>query len=63
MGATQDDDLILNTLNFILDKVQTGDLFPFFLGLGSNFKARRTLTKYFNDHFATVGVSWLSGAG
>ncbi|CAA7267619.1 unnamed protein product [Cyclocybe aegerita] len=51
MGATQDPELAQETLKFISTKAKDQDIFYFFSGLGSNFKTRRLLTKYFQDEY------------
>jgi len=56
MGASQDDELIQATLEYLRDKVLAGDFFPFLFGIIANFKARRRLTKFFNENYAIVCV-------
>ncbi|KAF9533369.1 leucyl aminopeptidase [Crepidotus variabilis] len=51
LGATQDEDLIKETLEFIGKKARDQDIVLFFSGLGSNFKARRALTEYFQKNY------------
>jgi len=51
MGATQDPQLAQKTLNYITTGAKDQDIFYYFTGLGLNFKARRPLTKFFQDEY------------
>jgi len=54
LGATQDEGLANETLKFIETKARDQDVFYFFMGLAVNFKARRLLTKYFQENYDAV---------
>lgn len=54
MGATEDPELLKQTLDFITHKSKDQDLIYFFFGLTSNFKTRRLLAQYFKDEYDNV---------
>jgi len=57
MGASQDPELLQETLKFLSNKARDQDLFYFFRALGDNFEGRRPLTKYFQDNYEVVSTS------
>lgn len=54
MGATEDPELLKQTLDFITHKSRDQDLIYFFFGLTSNFKTRRLLAQFFKDEYDKV---------
>ncbi len=61
LGATQDEELANETLKFVETKARDQDVFYFFMGLAVNFKARRLLTKYFQENYDAVCGYSLNG--
>ncbi|KAF9463935.1 leucyl aminopeptidase [Collybia nuda] len=51
MCATEDPELLKQTLDFIIHKSRDQDLIYFFLGLSSNLKTRRLLFQFFKDNY------------
>ena len=54
MCSTLDPALLEETTNFITNKSRDQDIIYFFAYLASNFKARRTLTKYVETEYDVV---------
>lgn len=54
MGASQDQKLIDETLEYIMKKARDQDVIYFFTGLGDNPKSRRVLVEFFKKHYDTV---------
>jgi len=54
LSATQDVKLIAETLEITATKTRDQDVLQFFTALSKNYKARRILTKYIEDHYDEV---------
>ncbi|KAG6919995.1 hypothetical protein DXG01_013344 [Tephrocybe rancida] len=54
MGATEDSELMKETLKFISTKARDQDVVYFFRGLASNPKARRQVVQYFKDEYDSL---------
>lgn len=57
MGATENPELIQKTFDFVMTKSRDQDVLYFFRGLGTNFKARRTLVQFFQNDYDAVRAS------
>lgn len=62
MGATEDPELVKQTLDFITNQAKDQDIMYFFRGLSNNFKTRRVLAQFFKEEYDTVSVERRSGA-
>lgn len=58
MGATQDSELLKETLDFITNKSRDQDIMYFFRGLGANVKAKRMLANFFKEQYDVVRREW-----
>lgn len=56
MGATEDPELVKQTLDFITHQAKDQDLMYFFGGLSANFKTRKVLAQFFKDEYDTVSM-------
>ena len=56
MCSTEDTRLMEEVFQYILTKARDQDVVYFFMGLRSNYKARRLLAQFFKDQYDTVGV-------
>ncbi|KAF9466381.1 leucyl aminopeptidase [Collybia nuda] len=54
MGATEDPELVKQTLDFITHQARDQDIIYFFRGLSNNFKTRRILVQFFKDEYDTL---------
>ncbi|KAF8797340.1 zincin, partial [Phlegmacium glaucopus] len=54
MGASQDLELLQETLKFLSNKARDQDIYYFFRAIGDNFYGRRLLTKYFQDNYDII---------